>query len=115
MPGAPKCLSCGSYLGARWGKTPEGGKRPRAEWQCPYHGTVLQCARHCPGCVTARAGVLNGVGRQAEALVLHQLLLLLLRLLLLLLLLLPLLPRPTLCPLTPQQPMRLPPLRGVLS
>ena len=55
MP-APKCLSCGSYLGARWGKTPEGGTRPRAEWQCPYHGTVLRCALHCPGCVTARAG-----------------------------------------------------------
>ena len=57
---APRCLGCNSLLNTRWGKTHDGYKRPRNEWQCPHHGTLLRCARCCPACVTLAGGVQRG-------------------------------------------------------
>jgi hypothetical protein len=49
MP-APNCRSCGAFLNQKWGKDADGRSRPRHEWQCPRHGTLLTCGTCCPQC-----------------------------------------------------------------
>lgn len=66
MP-APPCESCGSLLNIKWGRDAAGNKRPRSEWQCPKHGTILTCAKCCPQCPQTGWGGSSSRGKKVVA------------------------------------------------
>jgi hypothetical protein len=69
MP-APTCQSCGGFLNKKWGRDAAGNARPRSDWQCPKHGTVLTCAECCSQCPSTGWGGSNLRGKRLTAAVL---------------------------------------------